>query len=84
MIYCDSPERLANELDLRPVATGANVLLARPAYDVVYDRMLTAKDINIVAPSQAAVDLLTGPGRNPAEGTALLDWMEANVGAWRR
>lgn len=34
--------------------------------------------------SQVAVDLLTGPGRNPAEGQALLDWMEINERAWRK
>lgn len=34
--------------------------------------------------SQVAVDLLTGPGRNPGEGVALLDWMEAHESQWRR
>jgi hypothetical protein len=37
-----------------------------------------------VAPSQAAVDLLTAPGRGPEEGRALLDWMEKNESDWRR
>lgn len=32
---------------------------------------------------QVAVDLLTGPGRNPSEAVALLDWMAANERAWR-
>ena len=36
------------------------------------------------APSQVAVDLLTGPGRNPAEGQALLDWMENHECTWRK
>jgi hypothetical protein len=34
-----------------------------------------AKEIRYVAPSQAAVDLLTSPGRSPAEGEAVLEWM---------
>ncbi len=34
--------------------------------------------------SQVAVDLLTGPGRNPAEGQALLDWMETDERTWRK
>jgi len=84
MLYCDNPELLAKAIDLRPVDTGANVLLARSAYDVVYDRMSSVDGVDVVAPSQAAVDLLTGPGRNPAEGEALLDWMEANLRDWRR
>jgi len=84
MIYSDDPPWLADRLDLRPVDSGANVLLAAPAYDVVYDRASAPNGVQVVAPSQAAVDLMTGPGRNPAEGEALLDWMEANIDAWRR
>lgn len=33
---------------------------------------------------RTAVDLLSGPGRGPAEAQALLDWMERNESAWRR
>lgn len=83
MIYADDPRGLAEQLDLRPVDSGANVLLAAPAYDVVYDRVSSLNGLQVVAPSQAAADLMTGPGRNPTEGEALLDWMEANVDAWR-
>ncbi|MGH3521886.1 MAG: hypothetical protein ACRDU4_03430 [Mycobacterium sp.] len=84
MIYCDDSAQLANQLDLRPVDSGGNVLLAQPAYEVVYDRADTLEGVVTVAPSQAAVDLITGPGRNPAEGEALLDWMEANVDRWQQ
>ena len=35
-------------------------------------------------PAQVAVDLLTGPGRNPGEAVALMDWMERNERALRR
>ena len=84
MIYADDPQWLAERLDLRPVDTGANVLLAAPAYDVVYDRATAPDGLHIVSPSQAAVDLMTGPGRNPTEGEAVLDWMEANIDAWRQ
>ena len=84
MIYSDNPAQLADHLDLRPVDSGANVMLARPAYDAVYDRRSTIDGLVMVAPSQAAVDLMTGPGRNPAEGESLLDWMEANIERWRQ
>jgi hypothetical protein len=83
MIYTDDPDELASRLDLRQVESGANVLVARAAFDVVFERTQQLADLVLVAPSQAAVDLLTGPGRNPAEGQALLDWMEANEPAWR-
>jgi len=36
-----------------------------------------------VAPSQAAADLLTSPGRGPSEAEALIAWMAANEAAWR-
>jgi len=84
MIYCDNPADLADRLDLRAVDSGANVLLARPAYDVVYDRAQIVDGITVAAPSQVAVDLMTGPGRNPAEAEALFDWMETHVESWRQ
>ncbi|MGA2837940.1 MAG: hypothetical protein ABSF84_15205 [Acidimicrobiales bacterium] len=31
--------------------------------------------IRMAATSQVPADLLTGPGRNPSEATALLDWL---------
>lgn len=84
LIYTDDPVTLASGLGLRPVETGANVLLATPRSPVVFERTSTWRDITIVAPSQAAADLLGGPGRNPAEGDYLLDWMKENEDAWRR
>ncbi len=84
MIYTEDPVEFAGRLGLRQVETGANVILARSAYDVVYDRCEEYEGSTIVSPSQAAVDLLTGPGRNPAEAEALLDWMEAHESRWRR
>jgi hypothetical protein len=42
-----------------------------------------APDLRVVAPSQLAVDLLTGPGREPSEGNELLSWMRDNEDAWR-
>lgn len=75
---------LASELGLRPVEAGANVLLATPRSPVVFERTSTWRGIDIVAPSQVAADLLGSPGRNPAEGDYLLDWMKENEDAWRR
>lgn len=84
MLYADDAEQLARRLKLRPVETGANVLVAHGKYDVVFDRLEHDEGLLYVAPSQAAVDLLTGPGRTPAEGQELLDWMEGHERAWRR
>lgn len=83
MVYADDPTRYAEDLGLRAVEAGANVIVATPRSPVVYQRTTNSDGLRIVAPSQAAVDLLTGPGRNPAEGDNLLDWMERNPDEWR-
>lgn len=36
------------------------------------------------APSQVAADLLTSPGRGPAEGEELIGWMMSNEDKWRQ
>ena len=82
--YVESPEEVAKDLGLRPAESGANVLLAEPYDKVVFDRTDERDGTPYVALSQAAVDLLSGPGRNPSEAHALLDWMQANESAWRR
>lgn len=84
LVYADDPPGLAAGLGLRPVETGANVILAAPRSPVVFERTTRWRDVTLVAPSQAVADLLGGPGRNPAEGEYLLDWMKENPDAWRR
>lgn len=84
LIYAEDPTALASHLGLRPVESGANVILAVPRSPVVFERTETWRDVAVVAPSQAVADLLSGPGRNPAEGEFLLDWMKENPDAWRR
>jgi hypothetical protein len=49
------------------------VLIATSTFDVVFERTQSYEDVTIVAPSQAVVDLMTGPGRNPAEAQALIE-----------
>ena len=75
MVYVDDPERAAASLKLRPTDAGANVMLLGPFDSIVFDRTWKEDSITFVAPSQAAVDLLTSPGRAPSEGEAVLDWM---------
>ena len=84
MIYVDRPAFLIDRLELRPVESGANVLLISPPDAVVYARSEEISGVPVAAPSQIVVDLLNGPGRAPAEAEALLDWMERNEAAWRR
>jgi hypothetical protein len=82
-VYTDQPTALADALDLLPADAGGNVLLLRPFDPVVWARTSIDDGITYVADSQAAADCLTGNGRMPAEGQALLEWMTANESAWR-
>jgi hypothetical protein len=83
VLYVDDATSTAETLDLRSTEAGANVLLVEPFDEVVFERTVKLDGLIVAAPSQVAVDLLTGPGREPAEGEALIDWMEKNEDAWR-
>lgn len=82
-LYCSDPDGLALPLDLLPADEGSNVALLRPYDKVVWERTSSEDGICYAAPSQVAVDCLTGNGRMPAEGNALLTWMTENESAWR-
>jgi hypothetical protein len=81
--YCDEPAVTADALDLLPTDRGANVVLLKPFDPVVWDRTSQDEGVTYVAPSQAAIDCLTGNGRMPAEGDALVQWMTENSQTWR-
>lgn len=83
MLYVRDIASAAALLELRQTTTGANVALAAGDYDVVFERTQMIDGLRLAAASQVAVDLLTGPGRNPSEADALLKWMEHNEPAWR-
>ena len=82
-IYVEDSARAAERLKLRPADAGANVILAEPFDPVVFQRTTVRDATRVVGPAQLAVDLLTGPGREPSEGNELLSWMRANEDAWR-
>lgn len=82
-LYVDDAYGAASALGLRDTDAGANVVLLEPFDPVVFDRCITRDGLRCVAPSQLAVDLLTGPGREPPQGEDLLRWMQDNEDAWR-
>ena len=87
MIYVKNTDLAAEWLDLRPTEVGQNVILIEPKSpaSIVFENAQAAQDgVVLASPSQVAVDLLTGPGRNPAEGEALMKWMAAHENAWRK
>jgi len=83
MLYVSNVRAAVDEFDLRETESGANVMVLRPFDDVVFARTIERDGLVLANPSQLAVDLLTGPGRAPAEGEELLAWMEENTDAWR-
>lgn len=75
MVYTDDVKGLADALGLLPADSGADTVLLSPNDECVWDRLFEAEDIPTVGLSQAAADCLTGNGRMPSEGVALLEWM---------
>ena len=73
----------AHALELRPADSGANIMLIEPSDDAVFDGAAMRNGLRYVALSQVAADLLTSPGRGPAEAESLLEWMRANETEWR-
>jgi hypothetical protein len=89
LLYADSePTRLVDSAGLLPADSGANVVIATPYDRVVIERQypITAPlpaRVPLVAVSQIALDCMTGNGRMPQEGAALLEWMAENQDQWR-
>lgn len=83
-VWIQDATRAATRLGLRPADAGANVLLIEPGDEGVFEGAATRDDVCYAAPSQVAVDLLTSPGRGPAEAEELIRWMQENEETWRR
>ncbi len=83
VVYTDDPERIAKTTRLRPAATGGNVVTAIPYDPIVFRRTTTVDGLTYASVAQIAIDCLTGMGRMPQEGEALLDWMLRNESRWR-
>ena len=82
-IYVVDAVQAIDRFDLRETEAGANVVLLEPLDPVVFDRTVERDGVCCVALSQLAVDLLTGPGREPSQGEQILQWMERNEHVWR-
>ncbi len=84
IVYTMNPRDLADRLRLVEVESGADTVLIRPDNRVALrGARRDATGAQFVAPSQIAIDCLSGPGRMPAEGEAVLSWMLANERTWR-
>lgn len=78
--------RLANAsstLGIRRADEGANVQVIQPKDEAIIESGERREDGLVYAsPVQVVVDLLTSPGRAPAEGEALLEWMTERDDVW--
>lgn len=83
-LYVVDAMKAAERLGLRETEAGANVMLLEPFDPVVFDGVIERDGLRCVAPSQLAVDLLTGPGREPSQGEEILQWMKDNEDTWQR
>ena len=70
--YVDSIDAVSTALKLKPVETGANVVLIEPADDGVFYDLRNVGDVPSVCPVQAYADLATGGGRFEEAADALL------------
>lgn len=83
-IYVEEADAACRALDLREADAGANVLLIEPKDASIFSAATTDDEgVRWASLVQVVADLLTGPGRSPAEAEALIEWMASNEEAWR-
>ncbi len=82
-IYVNDIPDAAQLLGLREADSGANICLIAPRDSFVFERTVKRDGLVYAAPSQVAADLLSSPGRGPAEAEALIEWMKAHEEVWR-
>jgi hypothetical protein len=83
VVYTDDSERLADTVRLRPTRTGGNVVTAVPYDPIVFERTWEREGLVFASLCQVVVDCLTGFGRMPQEGDALLAWMRQRAPKWQ-
>jgi hypothetical protein len=83
MLYVEDSGIAASALDLRFAEVGGNVVMLVPRDALPLEGTTRESDLVLAAPSQVAVDLLTGPGRSASEAEAFIDWMKNNENVWR-
>lgn len=72
-----------SDLKLLPTDAGADLILLWPPNDRVLEDTRTEGGVQCVNLPQLVVDCLGGSGRMPAEGEALIEWMQKNPREWQ-
>ena len=74
MIYVEAiTEELIHELSIKPVTSGANVLLLLPFDEGVFHHVMKVDKISLVTPVQAYLDLVGFRGRGEESAKVLLE-----------
>ncbi|MER5262356.1 type IV toxin-antitoxin system AbiEi family antitoxin [Actinosynnema sp. NPDC002837] len=81
-LYAEDPIGLMDQLGLRPVDRGANVVVMRPYDDVVHAKSRIVDGVAFAPPAQVVADLLTGPGRSTEEAEQLMAVLGASDRGW--
>lgn len=78
-------DEIQDEFGLLPSNESPDLMLFWPPNDRIVERpdRETGSATQFVNLPQLVVDCLGGPGRMPAEGEALLEWMQLNQSEWR-
>lgn len=82
-VYVEDSEVAAKVLGLRAADVGSNVVLLQPEDDSLFERADERDGLRTASLPVVVADLLSGPGRSPAEAESLMDWMAANEEVWR-
>lgn len=83
VVYTMNPRALAEQLPVVEVEAGADTVFIRPDNRVAMSNAKLDRGLLYATPSQVAIDCLSGVGRMPAEGEAVIDWMAENEDQWR-
>jgi hypothetical protein len=75
-------EEVQSELKLLPSDEGADVMLLWPSNNRVVEDTRQEDGVEFVNLPQLVVDSLGGSGRMPAEGEAVIEWMQKNRDKW--
>ena len=82
-VNVQDPADAAKALGLRAADAGANVVLLQPEDGSLFDRAEDRDGLRTARLPVVVADLLSGPGRSPAEEEALMEWMAAHEEVWR-
>jgi DNA-binding transcriptional ArsR family regulator len=83
MLYAGSLD-LIKRFGLLPVHQAPDLILLRPKDPAPFRERRVIKGVPHVALSQLVLDCLSGPGRLPAAGEAVLDTMRGHEDEWRK